>query len=212
MTTTEPRIGHLAVPPVTDAGQAMFDEDLEEMGFVMNASRLWAYQPVIVEELFGLMSKAVSMHQISYRRRGIIVAACASTRGDSYCSIAWGTKLASVADDDIAAAVLRGDDTGLTEDERALAEWARKVAADPNATTVGDVQQLRDAGYTDAQVFAITVFIGLRIAFSTVNGALGVGPDAVYATKAPHQVFDAVSFGRPLDSAVPEDAATTSVG
>ena len=30
---------------VTEKVQALFDEDLAELGFVMNASRLWAYQP-----------------------------------------------------------------------------------------------------------------------------------------------------------------------
>lgn len=196
ITPTQP-IGHLASPPAGDAARALFADDLNEVGFVMNVSRLWAYQPQLVEDLFGLMSKAVAMHPISFRRRAIIVAACASTFGDSYCSLAWGTKLASVAGAQIAAGVLRGDDTGLTDDERALAAWARKVARDPNATTAADVQELRDVGYTDAQIFAITAFVALRIAFSTVNDALGVPPDANYRALAPAEVADAVDFGRP---------------
>lgn len=211
-TTTQATIGHLAVPSTSAAAQALFDEDLADAGFVMNASRLWAYQPELITGLFDLMSRAIAMHEISFRRRGVIVAACASTLGDSYCSLAWGSKLASVSSDDVAAGVLTGGDAGLSDNERALAVWARKVAADPSATTHGDVQELRRVGYTDAQIFAITVFIGLRMTLSTVNDALGIGPDAEYGTMAPQPVRDAVAFGRAIDAEQPDSSHARSHG
>jgi alkylhydroperoxidase family enzyme len=84
----------------------------------------------------------------------------------------------------------------LSDDERALASWARKVAADPNHTTARDVEGLRSAGFTDSQIFAITAFTALRLAFSTVNDALGVGPDAALLAAAPKAVSEAIEFGR----------------
>ena len=190
------RIGFLDLPLVTPEAQMIFDEDIAEDGYVMNVSRLWAYNPALVTGLFGLMGDAISEHKLSFRHRGILVAACASTLGDSYCSLAWGSKLAGVSDPDIAAAVIRGTDEGLTDEDRALASWARKVAKDPNGTTTQDVEVLRSAGFNDAQVFAITAFVALRIAFSTVNDALGVGPDAALRATAPRQIVDAIGFGR----------------
>jgi hypothetical protein len=65
------------------------------------------------------------------------------------------------------------------------------------------VQVLRDAGYSDPQIFAITTFVALRIALATVNDALGVGPDAEFRSTAPEAVLDAVTFGRPIDDAAP---------
>ncbi len=50
-----------------------------------------------------------------------------------------------------------------------MAAWARKVARNPSATTPADVQALRDAGLGDGQIFAITAFVALRLAFSTIN-------------------------------------------
>jgi alkylhydroperoxidase family enzyme len=94
--------------------------------------------------------------------------------------------------------VLTGSDQGLSADERALARWARRVARDPNATTAADVAELRDAGFTDAQIFAITVFVGLRIGFSTINDALGLRPDARLGSDPPREVVAAVTFGRPI--------------
>jgi uncharacterized peroxidase-related enzyme len=186
---------------ITAAVRALFDEDLADIGFVMNASRLWAYQPAALGGLFGLMSEVNSVRQFTVRERGILVAASASALGDSYCSLAWGTKLADRAGPRLAAAVLRGADSELPEPERAMASWARQIARNPNGTTVADVQALREAGFADADIFAMTVYVALRIALSTVNDALGVRPDAEYLTMAPAAVRDAVTYGRPIDAA-----------
>ncbi|TCO45916.1 hypothetical protein EV192_120102 [Actinocrispum wychmicini] len=120
--------------------------------------------------------------------RAILVAACASAFGDAYCWLAWGSRLADATDDRVAAALLRGDDEALTPSERTLAAWVRQLARDPNRTTADDVQTMRDTGLSDSQIFAVTVFVALRLAFSTINDAIGVLPDAALRTTAPEAV------------------------
>jgi uncharacterized peroxidase-related enzyme len=186
----------LAEPETTAAVQAMFDEDMADMGFVMNVSRLWAYQPAMTDHLFDLMSEAFRASGLSFRDRGLLVTATASTLGDSYCSLAWGYKLGAVDSGAAAAAVLNGDDTGLTAEEQAIVAWARKVVSDPNATTAADVQSLREAGFSDSQIFAITTFVALRLAFSTINDALGARPDVELLSLASPEVVKVVSYGR----------------
>lgn len=188
----------LTQPASTEASQKLFDADLDEIGFVMNASTLWAYQPETVTGLFDLLRTTKNHADLTFRQMGILVTATASTLGDAYCSLAWGNKLAGVSDAETAAGVLSGDDQRLTEAESAMADWARKVVRDPNATTRADVQALRDAGFDDAQIFAITVFVALRLAFSTINDALGAEPDAGLRQIVPEAVRDAVTFGRPI--------------
>ncbi|MEP7088849.1 MAG: hypothetical protein ABI776_01980 [Nocardioidaceae bacterium] len=163
---------------------------------MMNASRLWAHQPESFEALFALMGQAARGGALSFRQRGILVAACASAMGDSYCALAWGSKLAQAAGADLAGAVLRGGDEGLDGSERALATWARAVARDPNGIRAADVSRLGEAGLDDAQVVAVTLFVALRLAFSTVNDALGAVPDDGLLEAAPAPVRDAVTFGR----------------
>ena len=46
------------------------------------------------QRLFELMSEAFKPSGLTFRQRGILVTAAASTLGDSYCSLAWGGKLA----------------------------------------------------------------------------------------------------------------------
>jgi uncharacterized peroxidase-related enzyme len=190
--------GFLDMPAMTADAQHHFDENVAELGFVMNATRLWAYAPATMDGLFDLIKQTSRAHDLTVRQRGILVVACASAFGDSYCSLAWGSRLAAAADVSTAAAVLRGSDDGLTTSERAMAGWARTVARDPQRTSVEEVQALRDAGFDDAQIFGITVFVALRIAFSTVNDALGVRPDAEFRSAAPAAVLDAVMYGRPI--------------
>src|ERR1700677_1646759 len=86
------QIGFLEMPEVSDAAQRMFDEDVEDYGFVMNASRLWAYAPEVCERLFDLLGSVTKLGSLSLRQRSILVAATASTRGDAYCALAWGRK------------------------------------------------------------------------------------------------------------------------
>jgi len=194
---TAPGASFLPDPEPDPAVEEFYADDLQELGYVLNASRLWGRHPESWESLFKVVGVATELGGLSFRQRGILVTAAASTMGDSYCSMAWGGKLAAKAGPEIAAGVLRGDDAGLDEAERALAAWARKVAGDPNGTTAADVHALRDAGFEDTQIFAITVYVAARIAFSTVNDALGATPDMELAASLPAAVRAAVTFGRP---------------
>jgi SAM-dependent methyltransferase/alkylhydroperoxidase family enzyme len=189
-------------PEPSAAVDDFYAEDLEELGYVMNGSKLWGRHPESWEALFDVIAKATELGGLTFRQRGILVAATASTIRDSYCSMAWGNKLAAKAGAELAAGVLRGDDTGLDEQERALAKWARQMAGDANATNVEDVQALRDAGFSDDQVFAITVYVAARLAFSTVNDALGAAPDIELEASLPPEVRDAVTYGRPAGGSV----------
>ena len=187
----------LEEPPLSSGAQALYDEDLADGGYVQNVSRLWAHQPDTGNQLFALMSQALAPSGLGFRQRGVLVTAAASALGDSYCSLAWGGKLSKTSDAETAAGVLTGSDASLTDQEKAMAGWARKVARDPNATTADDIQALRDAGLDDGQIFAITAFIALRLAFSAVNDSLGAQPDGQLVLSLPQQVRDAVTYGRP---------------
>jgi alkylhydroperoxidase family enzyme len=90
-----------------------------------------------------------------------------------------------------------GTPRSCPEREAALADWARIVVRDPTVTTEDQVARLRAAGLDDREIFEATVLVAFRLAFSTVNDALGAKPDRQLADEAPAPVRDAVSFGRP---------------
>jgi uncharacterized peroxidase-related enzyme len=191
----------LQEPPASAQARELYDEDLADDGYVWNVTRLWAHQPDTLKSLFEVMSQAFRPSGLTFRQRGILVAATASALGDSYCSLAWGGKLGKASDPALAAGVLTGSDAGLTDQERAMAVWARKVARDPNATTPADIEALRDSGLDDGQIFAVTAFVALRLAFSAINDSLGAQPDAQLARSLPSEVREAVTYGRPVAEA-----------
>ena len=67
----------------------------------------------------------------------------------------------------------------------------------PGETTDADVANLRHLGVDDQTIFEATAFIALRLAYSTINGALGAAPDRQLAEAAPPLIRAAVSYGRP---------------
>jgi alkylhydroperoxidase family enzyme len=189
--------GFLEPAAPSSAADQLFAGDRDDFGFVMNTAHAWAYQPKAHDALAALWTRAATRAGLTFRQRGILVSATAGALGDPHCSLAWGTRLAGEVDDATAAAVLRGDDAGLDVADRALARWARTLARDPNTTQPADVQALRDAGFDEGQIAALTLYVALRIAFSTVNDALGARPNRELIEAAPPAVRTAVSYGRP---------------
>ena len=191
----------VSMPEANAAVQQMYDDDTAARGFVMNLSTVWGHRPQLRQDLFDLFGRSADAAGLSLRQRAIVITAAASTRADSYCSLAWGEKLAKEAGAGAAAGVLRGDDGQLTPSEQVLARWARTVASDPNGASAADVEALREAGFDDGQIVALTVFTALRLAFSTVNDALGAHPDNAFRASVPAEVVAAVDFGRPVATA-----------
>lgn len=184
-------------PPKSDAADTLFSEALAGDGYVANYLRAWAWRPDVFTAYVDTRSALVQGSSLTERDLAVLVTATAAQRGDSYCSLAWGTRLARLTGADAAAEVIGGGmPDALSPREAALASWARQVVRDPNATTPSDVEALRAAGVDDQAIFDATTFVALRLAFSTVNDALGAAPDKELVDKVPEPVRDAVRYGR----------------
>ena len=195
---TEARAGFLAAAPQTEHAQSMYDSDVELQGYVANLTRVWAYSPEALGALSFMLRQSMEMSGMTAHQRALLTSVSAATLGDSYCSLAFGRRLAATGGDVAAVQALTGRAGELLPDDRVLATWARKVVEDPSSTTAADLDALRDAGYDDSAIFALTLFVALRVTFSTVNSALGAGPDAELAERVPEAVLDAVTWGRPV--------------
>ncbi len=187
----------LAEPEPSPERQALYDDDLESAGYVMNLTRAWAWGPSLLPGLFDLMDDAAAVGGLTFRDKGILTTAMTRVLGDAYCALAWGNRL--VAATDVATATELaggGSPSSLSPRDLEMAAWADKLAADPNSTTQADVDRLRAAGFTDEAILGMTVYVSLRIAFSTVNDAVGAAPDAELIAKVPSELNTAIDFGR----------------
>ena len=188
----------LGEPPESEAADAAFDEDRAADGYVNNLTRLWCWRPDVYSSFVVLRTSLADASALTDRDRAVLVTATAAERSDSYCSLAWGARLAKLSDDTAAAQVIAGVPApALSDREAALADWARQVVRDPNATTDGHIARLRGVGLGDREIFEATAFVAFRLAFSTINDALGAAPDKQLADAAPARVRAAVSYGRP---------------
>jgi uncharacterized peroxidase-related enzyme len=188
----------LGEPPASQATEAAYAADRDSDGYVGNVTRLWCWQPDLLTSFAALRANLMKNSALTDREWAVLVTSTAAECNDSYCSLAWGPRLAELTDDETAAQVIAGGRApALSEREAALAAWARTVVRDPNATTSDDVVGLREVGLGDREIFEATAFIAFRLAFSTVNDALGAAPDRQLADEAPELVRAAVSYGRP---------------
>lgn len=191
----------ISPPAESPAVADLYESSRKDLGYVMNYNRAWAWRPDIAGDFAGLRSKLMAGSSLSKRDIAVLVCATAASLGDSYCALAWGRTLANAADADQAASVIRAasdrpEDPALAAREQALARWARKVVSDPVAIEATEVDSLKAVGLTEQEIFEATALIGFRLAFSTVNNALGVPPDPQVEAAAPPEVRRAVRFGR----------------
>jgi uncharacterized peroxidase-related enzyme len=177
--------------------RAALDRERSQDGFVSNLGRVWAWRTDVADAFAVLRAQLIDASSLTEREVAILVCATASALGDSYCSLAWGSRLAKTAGPALAAKVLAGAAAeDLSAREQALRVWAVKVVRDPNGTSSDEIDALRTAGLSEREIFEATVFVSFRLAFSTVNDALGARPDREIAEGAPAEVRSAVSFGR----------------
>jgi uncharacterized peroxidase-related enzyme len=197
----------LSEPGPSKSRSALFALDSADGGYVSNLARLWAWRADVFDAFLKTRTLLTEKAALTLRERAVLVCATAARIGDSYCALAWGKTLAEESDPETAAAILQHKDAPkLSAREKALARWAGQVACDANATTAQDVDQLREVGMSDEEIFDATVFVAFRLAFCTVNDALGARPDAQLAAAAPAPVRSAVTYGRSVSASSAIDA------
>ena len=85
-------------PPASDAAGAAYQEDRESDGYVNNLTRLWCWRPDIYASFFALRTSLTDAWGLTDRDRAVLVTAAVAERDDSYCSLAWGARLAELSD------------------------------------------------------------------------------------------------------------------
>lgn len=194
-------------PPVDDVVRAMYDEDLAVDGYISNHTRAWAHRPDVCQGFRDLRVQLGGQMTLSTAELAVVIAATVAEAADPYCSLAWGKNLSEATNEQVAADVLRGRSPAeLSDRESALAAWTRSVVRDPSTTTPREVERLRAAGFSDRDIAEVTMLVAFRIAFSTVNAALGAAPDRQLAERVPGPVRDAVDYGRPVAAEESADA------
>ena len=132
------------------------------------------------------------------RRFELVTFAAAIVLRNSACSLQHGHLLAEFVGEDVVRDLRRGRFAPtLSELDKALFQFAQKVAVDASRVTAGDVQRLKVLGLDDDEVFDVVGAAAGRAFFTKLLDGLGVETDSSFLS------FDepfrrAMTVGRPI--------------
>jgi uncharacterized peroxidase-related enzyme len=187
------------VSPEEAAGEvkAMYDKDLAAQGYVANYTRAFSRRPEVLQGWLALKNAITS--GMDPRLYELATVAAAAVIRSSYCSLVHGQILAASYYPADTVAVIAEDEAAKTLDaaDAAVVRLARKVAEESEKVTQEDIDELRDLGFSDDDVFNIILTAAARCFFSKVLDATGTLPDAVLHDM-PDKLRSALTVGREI--------------
>ena len=181
----------------TGAVAEMYAIDRHAFAFVPNFTQAFSLRPEVYaawRQLNGAIKAKMDL-----RRYELTTVAAARRLRSSYCTLAHGSVLLDkFLDPDTVRAVVDDHRTAALEPiDVAVMDFADKVADDATSVTQQDIDRLRSLGLSDAEILDIVLAAAARCFFSKTLDALGVAPDAKYATLDP-ELRDSLTVGRAI--------------
>ena len=154
----------------------IYDDDLQDLGYVPSHTRVMATNPEAVKAFENLIRAIAG--PMNKRRYELITLAAAGAIGSQACRVAHSRKSLKYMDEPEIVRVLEDyHEAGLTEAEVAMMEFAEKLSRDSASMTDADSQRLRDLGFADREIVDITLAAAARNYYSRALHALAVDVD-----------------------------------
>lgn len=176
--------------------RAMYERQEASWGYVPNYALVFSHRPEVLARWAKLLSAI--RRPMEDRRFELVTLAAAHTYRHSSCSLAHGHQLAKFVGEDEVCRIARGEpgDT-LTDSEKEMVRYARKVAEDASRVTRDDVDRLKAHGLTDAEIFDIAAAVAGRAFLTKLLDALGSEPDFEF-NQLSAVMRDTLTVGRPI--------------
>src|SRR4051794_24928526 len=167
-------------------------------GFLPNSALAFSPRPDVAGA-WGALNAAVR-DGMDRRRFEIVTVAAAQARRSTYCAGAHAVFLQDAAGDPASVAAIADDLSGasLPPQDRAVYEFAVKVAADAASVEQEDVDRLRTAGLSDSDVADVVMAAAARCFFTAVLDGLGTQLDRQTAERLAPEHLAALVVGRPV--------------
>ncbi len=165
-------MSRIVIPATIEAApvgaHALLEAVKKQMGSVPNLFRLVATSPAALEGYLGL-NGALTKGALNAATRERIALAVAEINGCNYCLAAHsyiGKNMAKLDETEIAA-----NRSGHSRDAKADAavQFAAKVAAERGAVAKADVDAVKAAGYSDAEMVEIVAHVALNTLTNYIN-------------------------------------------
>jgi uncharacterized peroxidase-related enzyme len=198
-----PFIDTISVGDADDEVREMYARQQGAWGFVPSYARVFCHRPEVMNR-WGRMLAEIK-RPVHPRRLELITLAAALELKHSPCSLAHGQALANmVGEQAVIDIATTGDSEVLTDAERAMIRFARRVAKDASQVTSGEVAALKEIhGFSDAEVFDIAAIAASRAFFTKLLDALGAEPDLNFM-RLEDELRRALTVGRPISCQPPQ--------
>lgn len=166
-------------------------------GHVPNYGRIFSLRPQLFAAWANLNGTIKST--MDRRRYELATVAAAVARRSSYCSLAHGEILLDLGSVPDQVVSLAGDlsGAGLSDEERAVVDYATKVVTDPVSVDAADIERLRAHGLSDPEILDVAAAAAARCFFTALGDGVGLQADAGYRDRVP-ELVDGMTVGRPL--------------
>ena len=182
-----------ATGPVAD----YYRQQRSAWGFLPNYAAAFATRPDVAAA-WQVLNTAVR-DGMDRRRFEIATIAAARALRSTYCTAAHSKFLRDICGDAQTVGLLADDPSGTTlgEQDRAVYEFAGRVAADASVITQAHVDQLRAVGLSDPEIADVVFAAAARSFFTRVLDGLGARLDHQTAASFPPDLLDTMIVGRP---------------
>jgi uncharacterized peroxidase-related enzyme len=171
----------------------VYQRDLDELGFVMEATKAWSARPALAAAYRAFEAVTSAAPGITPRERRLIHLVVAQRIRSTYCVLVYATSLErDLGGPDGIRAVLRDyRAAGLSERETTILDYALAVAV--GHPSEADVVRLRQVGLDDGAILDVAAVAAQRLFGSRVYDALSVETDQFFLEQA--DLVEAVAPG-----------------
>jgi uncharacterized peroxidase-related enzyme len=168
----------------TGSLKELYQKDLDELGFVMEATKAWSVRPALAVAYRTLEAVVSAAPGISTRERRLIHLVIAQRIRSTYCVFVYSSALErEMGGPEGIRAVLRDyRAAGLSERETTILDYALAVAV--GHPSEADVVRLRQVGLDDGAILDVAAVAAQRLFGSRVYDALGVETDPFFLEQA----------------------------
>ena len=171
------------VPPAHAAGdlKRAYDRIRMTRGHIPDIRAVMAGEPLAMEVLAGFFPENnYKCTSIDRRLSEMIATVTAAGNGSTFGATAHGRQLAKITGDQAFADSVQRDyrTAKLPEKERVLLDYVWKLSKTPGEMTEADMDRLRAAGWSDAQIVATVHVTGFFSYMNRVAEAFGLSPGA----------------------------------
>jgi uncharacterized peroxidase-related enzyme len=167
-------------------------------GFLPNYAAAFSTRPDVAQAWNAL--NATIRDGMNRRRFEIATIAAARALRSTYCTAAHSKFLRDVCADETTMRSIteHPDGAALDLQDRAVYQFAAKVAADAASVDADDVQRLRAVGLTDEEIADVVFAASARCFFTAVLDGLGAQLDVQTAETFPEALLSSMVVGRPV--------------